>query len=85
MDININVIIIVLIILLVLFLLYRYSKNRNKSQIPSQIPQKNIYIQEISETPVYYNDNYYNSYGNRKSSFLNKSRNRRRLKVRFNE
>ena len=81
MDININVIIIVLIVLLVLFLLYRYSKNRNKSQIP----QKKIYIQEISETPVYYHDNYYNSYGNRKSSFLNKSRDRRRLKVRFND
>ena len=77
MDININVIIIVIIILLGLFLLYRY-KNRNRNKL--QITENNIIIQE---TPIYYHDNYYNSYGNRKSSFLNKSRNRRHLRVRF--
>lgn len=76
MDINI-IILITIIIVVVLFLLYKNNSVRKK--IILQIPESNIII------PQYDNNIYYPNYGYRKSSLLNKSRNRRHLKVRFTD
>jgi len=76
MDINI-IILIIVIIVIVLFLLYKNNSVRKK--IILQIPESNIII------PQYDNTIYYPNYGYRKSSLLNKSRNRRHLKVRFTD
>ena len=74
MDINI-IDLITIIIVIVLFLLYKNNSVRKK--IILQIPESNIII------PHYENNIYYPNHGYRKSSLLNKSRNRRNLRVRF--
>lgn len=74
MDISI-IILITVIIVIVLFLLYKNNSVRKK--IILQIPENTVII------PQYENNIYYPNYGYRKSSLINKSRNRRHLKVRF--
>ena len=74
MDINI-IVLITIIIVIVLFLLYKNNSVRKK--VILQIPESNIII------PHYENNIYYPNHGYRKSSLLNKSRNRRNLRVRF--